>query len=252
MLFSSRSCAPRLDGRAVLRGRLPLRQGSGEFLVGYRFLTTSSTARLINFDTDGPDGTLKTRLNLNSVNLDYSSREYSLGKLWDMKWLIGAQLGQAYFDSRAVGTFVEQRVSNNFVGAGPHAGRPAPHRARPVPVRPHRGDRCWAASTRGLRKSSRIIPCPCSSRPTQRANHPLHDDWRCHTGSGVPDDSRPPPASRHRAGRPPWTRTTFALPWVTSSTRRGSSARCRTPPLISSWMAFSCGPSTATSAIRLR
>jgi hypothetical protein len=97
-------------------------QGFGEVLFGYRFLTTSSTASLINFDTDGPDGTLKTRLNVNSVNLDYSSREYSLGKYWDMKWLIGAQLGTAYFDSRATGTFLEQHVSNNFVGAGPHAG----------------------------------------------------------------------------------------------------------------------------------
>jgi hypothetical protein len=97
-------------------------QGFGEVLFAYRFLTTSSTATLLDFEAVGLDALLKSRLSLNVFDLDYGSREYSLGKRWDMKWQIGARLGTAFFDSRATGTFVEQRVNNNFVGAGPHAG----------------------------------------------------------------------------------------------------------------------------------
>jgi hypothetical protein len=99
-----------------------LAQGYGEFLLSYRFLVSEGNATLFGFDLDGSDGDLRSRLNVNVVDLDYSSREYSLWPHWDMKWKVGARLATIFFDNRATGLFLEQRTSNNFVGAGPHVG----------------------------------------------------------------------------------------------------------------------------------
>jgi hypothetical protein len=41
---------------------------------------------------------------------------------WDLSWSAGARIGTAYYDSQVTGRVVEQRVSNNFVSGGPHAG----------------------------------------------------------------------------------------------------------------------------------
>jgi hypothetical protein len=107
--------SPRLD----VGYRWP--EGLGEFLVSYRFLV--SEGRDFDFSLVTPnDGFLKSRLNVNVVDLDYGSREYSLGPNWDMKWKVGARIATVFFDSRAENLFFEQRTSNNFVGAGPHVG----------------------------------------------------------------------------------------------------------------------------------
>lgn len=108
--------APRLD----IGYRLP--EGCGEFLVGYRFLVSEGTNLLYGFDLDGGDAFLKSRLNMNVIDLDYASREYSLGRYWDMKWRVGGRIAVVYFDSLAEGVFLEQKTSNHFVGGGPHAG----------------------------------------------------------------------------------------------------------------------------------
>jgi hypothetical protein len=99
-----------------------LAEGWGEFVASYRFLVSEGTQNLPGFDLDGSDGFLKSRLNLNVLDLDYSSREYSLLPYWDMKWKAGVRLANVFFDSHALGVFLEERTSNNFFGAGPHAG----------------------------------------------------------------------------------------------------------------------------------
>jgi hypothetical protein len=99
--------------------RLP--EGFGEFLVSYRLLVSEGTDSIPNFDVLGP-ATLKSRLNLNVVDLDYASREFSLAPLWDMKWQAGVRIASIFFDSRADGQVKEERTSNDFVGAGPHIG----------------------------------------------------------------------------------------------------------------------------------
>lgn len=99
--------------------RLP--QGFGEFLLSYRSVVTEGIDGIPIYDVLG-DGILKSRLNVNVINLDYSSREFSLGGHWDMKWKVGVKLASIYFDSEAVGLFMEQRTSNDFRGIGPHVG----------------------------------------------------------------------------------------------------------------------------------
>jgi Legionella pneumophila major outer membrane protein precursor len=107
--------APRID----LGYRLA--EGLGEFMLSYRSLVSDGRAVLVDFDGPGFPGALKSRLNMNVVDLTYGSQECSLAPLWDMQWRAGARFAAVYFDSRASDGILEQRASNNFVGAGPVA-----------------------------------------------------------------------------------------------------------------------------------
>jgi len=108
--------------------RLPA--GFGAFALAYRFLATDGSATI-----EGPDApaSLKSRLDLNVVDLDYVSWEF-FTEQWPyahMKWFFGIRYADVFFDSLAEEPFAaaaagsgifETRVSNNFSGAGPHAG----------------------------------------------------------------------------------------------------------------------------------
>jgi hypothetical protein len=106
--------------------RLP--SGFGEFLLSYRFLATEGSEL-----TEGADGParLSSLLDINQVDLDYASSEFSLWPKWEMRWRLGLRYAYVYFDSRADEAFeaaaagsgvFQTRVTNSFVGFGPHAG----------------------------------------------------------------------------------------------------------------------------------
>jgi hypothetical protein len=106
--------------------RLPA--GFGEVALVYRGLATRGSGGFL-FE-DGL-GTLTSRLDFRVIDLDYSSREFSLWPDWEMKWTFGARTLFLYFDSQAEQPFaqaaagsgiLQMRESNSFVGAGPHAG----------------------------------------------------------------------------------------------------------------------------------
>jgi Legionella pneumophila major outer membrane protein precursor len=105
-----------------------LESGFGEFILGYQFMVSSGSETAAALDAAG---TLTSRLNIQTVDLDYASSEWSLWPCWDMKWRFGMRLESIFFDSRLVepfaaaaagsGTFAEQD-SSWFMGAGPHWG----------------------------------------------------------------------------------------------------------------------------------
>ncbi len=106
--------------------RLP--SGFGEFSLGYRFLATEGSQ--IVAGTDGPTR-LSSLLDINQVDLDYGSWEFSLWPKWQMHWWAGLRYADVYFDSRSNEAFAlaaagsgvfETRTTNSFVGIGPHAG----------------------------------------------------------------------------------------------------------------------------------
>jgi hypothetical protein len=119
--------------------RLP--QGFGSFALTYRFLFdqgTSGTPGVVSTGQPnivallgltppaptlptGPGG-ITSRLNVNIIGIDYQTEEYSLGPNWDIRFTAGAWIVTNYFDSRIAGTLLEERVSSNEVGAGPHVG----------------------------------------------------------------------------------------------------------------------------------
>lgn len=96
-------------------------EGFGEALLSYRELASEGTATVADFDPEGA-GYLRSRLDVNVVDLDYANREFSLGPNWDMRWKIGGRLASAFFDSRVTGEERWEKTSNNFFGGGPHIG----------------------------------------------------------------------------------------------------------------------------------
>jgi hypothetical protein len=113
-----------LDWTASPRFELGYRfpDGWGALLVSYRFLSTEGRATLVGFDLDGSDVPLHSDLDINVVDIDYASREYSLPLHWFAQWRAGARIATVYFNSEAPGYYIEERTSNNFVGGGPHVG----------------------------------------------------------------------------------------------------------------------------------
>jgi hypothetical protein len=109
-----------------------LADGAGAILASYRSLVTSGGATEANFDPGGP-GFVRSRLNLNVVDIEYRSGPCQFAPLWELTWDVGARIGTAYYDSRAAGGVAEERVSNNFVGAGPVAGIEVARRLPEVP-----------------------------------------------------------------------------------------------------------------------
>ena len=101
--------------------------------MSYRFLVSDGLERGQS-DADGLliHGRLRSRLDMNVIDLDYAHREYALGPAWDMKWRVGVRLANVFFDSRSAvhfsvpaagfSMFEDQRTSNSFFGAGPHVG----------------------------------------------------------------------------------------------------------------------------------
>jgi hypothetical protein len=114
--------APRFD----LGYRLPA--GFGELVLSYRFLSTDGSEDVTT--ADGP-ANLRSRLDLNMIDFDYASREFSLWPDWNMKWRFGGRLTYLFFDSHETEAFAEalagsgifdRGVSNSYVGFGPHSG----------------------------------------------------------------------------------------------------------------------------------
>jgi hypothetical protein len=105
--------------RFELGYRLP--DNRGEFLVSYRTVVADNNGVQPGFDVSG-DALLRSRLNFNDVDLDYGWRLVGPGSPWDVAWRAGVRVAAVYYDALAVGQVVEQRSTNNFVGAGPHGG----------------------------------------------------------------------------------------------------------------------------------
>jgi hypothetical protein len=104
-----------------------LSRGFGEFLFSYKSLVTEGNTDLA---PDAGNAHLHSRLNVNQADFDYANY-HDLAPGWDLRWRVGVQLTAAYYDSRSAQPITTdagmvgvngQRFSNNFVGAGPHAG----------------------------------------------------------------------------------------------------------------------------------
>jgi len=114
--------APRIE----IGYRLP--SGFGAFALAYRFFGTDGSETVLG--PDGPAG-LRSRLDVNVLDLDYQSWEMSLWPNWEMKWWFGLRQANIYFDSQeneslaaaAAGSGIfATRTTNHYLGWGPHYG----------------------------------------------------------------------------------------------------------------------------------
>jgi hypothetical protein len=105
---------PTVSPRFELGYRFP--DGFGEVRLGYRFLESSGSNFLI-FPDLGP-ASQSGRLDLNFIDLDYGTREFSLGPNWEMRWAVGLRTAFAFLDSRV--TFLAPvTVTTAPFGTGP-------------------------------------------------------------------------------------------------------------------------------------
>jgi hypothetical protein len=95
-----------------------LRDNLGAILVSYRNLSSEGREIVENFDFAG-DGVVRSRLDINTVGLAYSTCENPIGAVWTMRWEVGGKLSSIYFDSEGLGPVIGQHVSDHFLGAGP-------------------------------------------------------------------------------------------------------------------------------------
>jgi hypothetical protein len=107
-----------------------LSESLGEFTIGYRFLASSGTKSLNDF----LDSTVRTRLNVNVLDFDYSTARYAWIPRWDMKWWIGVRYASNFFDNHETNAFMDFHDSNYFSGAGPHAALEIQRHLGPLPA----------------------------------------------------------------------------------------------------------------------
>jgi len=104
--------------------RLP--SGFGEFALAYRGMSSSGNSLLQSDEI----ATLFSHLDFNTIDLDYVSREWSLGPNFRMDWRVGARLAYMYLDSQSNQPFdaitaagsgiLSQQVTTDHWGFGPH------------------------------------------------------------------------------------------------------------------------------------
>jgi hypothetical protein len=105
-----------------------LADGWGAFELSYRFLISQGSTSFAG-SGGAPGLGQKTRLDVHVVDLDYLSREYSLGPDWEMRWAIGARGLFLYFDSQlsllngmpSPGDVLSQFETNQLYAYGAHA-----------------------------------------------------------------------------------------------------------------------------------
>ncbi len=105
-----------------------LGSGFGEFLLSYRYLgVTGSTTTPLG--QDGP-ANLRTRFDLNVIDFDYASREFTPWQHVGMKWRIGMRMVYLFYDNTltpsglAAGEsgILQEHAFNDFKAFGGHVG----------------------------------------------------------------------------------------------------------------------------------
>jgi Legionella pneumophila major outer membrane protein precursor len=101
-------------------GALRFGPGYGELAFSYRFLASEGSEFRPAFDESG-GANVRSRLNLQTFNLDYTRNDCSLGWETALSWEAGARLQVAFFDTQAQSAISSVQARNSFIGAGPHA-----------------------------------------------------------------------------------------------------------------------------------
>jgi hypothetical protein len=90
----------------------------GLLSAGYRFFNSQGNALI---DYGGTPSAVRTRLDLNTIDLDYGTAPYFFWRRWEWRWWVGLRLADVYFDSQVQSPGTYQQASNSSRGAGPHA-----------------------------------------------------------------------------------------------------------------------------------
>lgn len=95
--------------------------GYGELALSYRFLATEGND-LVPGVGGAAATSVRSRLNLQTVSLDYLRNDCPVGRDVVLGWEAGVRLQVAFFDTQASAADSFEQARNYFFGAGPHAG----------------------------------------------------------------------------------------------------------------------------------
>ena len=104
---------PTVSPRLELGYRLP--DGWGEIRLGYRFMDTTDSGAVF-LPGLGP-ANQNGRLDVQFVDLDYGTQQFSLGPDWEMRTAIGLRYSEVFFDSQVA--FVNPTASVGAFGTVP-------------------------------------------------------------------------------------------------------------------------------------
>jgi len=101
-------------------------EGLGEFYAAYRFFATQGVANSPGLDEST---SVKSRLDLDCLDLGYATREIALGPHWDMRWNVGVRMASTFYDAQdntfsttVPGGVMAEHGSAYWIGAGPRVG----------------------------------------------------------------------------------------------------------------------------------
>ena len=94
-------------------------ENRGDIVVSYRFLATDGNGAFTN---PAGDFGVKSRLDINLFDVDYVSFPEEFAPRWFVRYRLGARVTATYYDTTASGALLTEKVSNNFIGAGPKGG----------------------------------------------------------------------------------------------------------------------------------
>lgn len=96
-------------------------QGSGELLLSYNFVVGDGTQYYFAPVFAPTGANLRSRLDMEVLDIDYGNYEPSLGPNWDMFWRVGLRGMIFYTDSQATNGISFQQETDRYWGIGPHA-----------------------------------------------------------------------------------------------------------------------------------
>lgn len=105
--------------RVRLGYRLP--DSFGEYVFTYRTVLADQSSVLANYDMFGNNGVLRSHLNAQAFDLDYANVSWCWNPLWDARWTIGLRVPLLFFDVSGDALLLHERITNHFIGLGPHA-----------------------------------------------------------------------------------------------------------------------------------
>src|SRR5262249_10850526 len=107
----------------------------GEMNLRYKLLSAEGDAVLLGFDPSGSAAVMRSRLDMNVVDLTFARSGYDRlwtmlwfvndepqKPLWGLTWDLGGRFATVFYDTTAFGTQRARHVSNFFVGGGPLLG----------------------------------------------------------------------------------------------------------------------------------
>jgi hypothetical protein len=108
--------------------RMP--DGLGYFALAYRFLVSDGTQAINVNDIATP---LRSRLDLNSAQLDYGTTPLVVAPRFSIDWRVGIRVADVFYDTAFSNDALSQQIGSNFVGAGPHARLNALYEINTIP-----------------------------------------------------------------------------------------------------------------------